>query len=212
MKGKGWLAAVIMAAVLTFSIACAETALTLPEAGLRLKTPEDWQAITAETADQYADALAALGTSPEVVRADLQASGALALWYAPDLEVRLVNLGQAAVDSVWTAGEEEKAALLAQLQAAYSGTEAQWADASWLTLQGEESLGSLTVYRSVWATCQYGQLYAIEAVRYGQAFTDAQQAEIAALARNTLVLGRQAEVAGAQKVVYPDLEIPTWAG
>ena len=123
MKGKGWLAAVIMAAVLTFSIACAETALTLPEAGLRLKTPEDWQAITAETADQYADALAALGTSPEVVRADLQASGALALWYAPDLEVRLVNLGQAAVDSVWTAGEEEKAALLAQLQAAYSGTE-----------------------------------------------------------------------------------------
>lgn len=211
-RAKGWLAAAACCALLALAgCGWAEAAYSLEGQGVRLYAPEDWEVITAQNVQTHAQTLAEWGTSPEVVLADLAASGAAALLYAPDMEVRLTLGPPTGAQSVWQADAAQREALLAQALTAYPGLSGEWLSGDYIRLAGREEAGGLTVYRRVLATCQYGQLYAFEAARYGQDFTRAQEEQLARLGEGLLILGAKAQTAPAPAAV-PPVELPQNSG
>ena len=209
MKGKAWLSAWVLCLALAIASGALAQGHSLEEMGLRLYAPQGWQVITADNAQEHQEALKEMGSSAEIVRADLAASDAGALIYAPDMEARLVTGPECEIESVWQADEAGKAAILTAAQAAYPALSGVWHSSDWIRLTGQENLGAMTVYHEAWVTCQYGRLYAIEASRYGAAFTQAQTEQLAQLAQGVVVLGVAAE---AEEEVIPDVVIPGASG
>lgn len=209
MKGKAWLSAGVLCLALAIAQGGSAQGYSPQGMGLRLYAPQGWQVITAENAQEHEAALLEMGSGVDVVLSDLAASSAGALIYAPDMEARLVAGPECEVESVWQADEQGRAAILAAAQQAYPAWEGGWQTDDWACLKGQETLGSMTVYHQVWVTCQYGRIYALEASRYGAAFTPEQTAQLMQVAEDMVVLGEKKQATEAE---IPDAVPPAASG